>query len=113
MNFFIPIRRRYLSKLRRDSIGADFQSVRKLTNYVCAKPGCFPTLISNPAISLGPSASNEQVARARTPKSNGRGRSVLQGFYPAAAPAKYRSVERMSASNLISSDSTPKIKLIY
>ena len=30
--------RRYLSKLRRDSIGADFQSVRKLTNYVCAKP---------------------------------------------------------------------------
>ena len=28
----------YLSKLRRDSIGADFQSVRKLTNYVCAKP---------------------------------------------------------------------------
>ena len=23
----------YLSKLRRDSIGADFQSVRKLTNY--------------------------------------------------------------------------------
>ena len=64
-------------------------------------------------LSLGPSASNDQVARARTPKSNGRGRSVLQGFYPAAAPAKYRSVERMSASNLISSDSTPKIKLIY
>jgi len=30
--------RAYLSKLRRDSIGADFQSVRKLTNYVCAKP---------------------------------------------------------------------------
>jgi len=29
---------RYLSKLRRDSIGPDFQSVRKLTNYVCAKP---------------------------------------------------------------------------
>ena len=28
----------YLSRLRRDSIGADFQSVRKLTNYVCAKP---------------------------------------------------------------------------
>ena len=28
----------YLSKLRRDSIGTDFQSVRKLTNYVCAKP---------------------------------------------------------------------------
>ena len=28
----------YLSKLRRDSVGADFQSVRKLTNYVCAKP---------------------------------------------------------------------------
>ena len=27
----------YLSKLRRDSIGADFQSVRKLTNYVYAK----------------------------------------------------------------------------
>jgi hypothetical protein len=24
----------YLSKLRRDSVGADFQSVRKLTNYV-------------------------------------------------------------------------------
>ena len=29
---------RYLSKLRRDSVGADFQSVRKLTNYVCAAP---------------------------------------------------------------------------
>ena len=29
---------RYLSRLRRDSVGADFQSVRKLTNYVCAKP---------------------------------------------------------------------------
>jgi len=28
----------YLSKLRRDSVGPDFQSVRKLTNYVCAKP---------------------------------------------------------------------------
>jgi len=28
----------YLSKLRRDSVGADFQSVRKLTNYVCVKP---------------------------------------------------------------------------
>ena len=28
----------YLSKLRRDSVGADFQSVRRLTNYVCAKP---------------------------------------------------------------------------
>ena len=28
----------YLSKLRRDSVGADFQSVCKLTNYVCAKP---------------------------------------------------------------------------
>ena len=28
----------YLSKLRRDSVGADFQSVRKLTNYVCAEP---------------------------------------------------------------------------
>ena len=28
----------YLSKLRRDSIGTDFQSVRKLSNYVCAKP---------------------------------------------------------------------------
>ena len=28
----------YLSKLRRDSVGADFQSVRKLTNYICAKP---------------------------------------------------------------------------
>ena len=28
----------YLSRLRRDSVGADFQSVRKLTNYVCAKP---------------------------------------------------------------------------
>ena len=28
----------YLSKLRRDSIGTDFQSVRKLTNYICAKP---------------------------------------------------------------------------
>ena len=28
----------YLSKLRRDSVGADFQSVRKLTNYVCATP---------------------------------------------------------------------------
>ena len=27
----------YLSRLRRDSIGADFQSVRKLTNYICAK----------------------------------------------------------------------------
>jgi hypothetical protein len=26
------------SKLRRDSVGAGFQSVRKLTNYVCAKP---------------------------------------------------------------------------
>ena len=31
---FLP----YLSKLRRDSVGADFQSVRKLTNYVCATP---------------------------------------------------------------------------
>ena len=30
--------RSYLSRLRRDSVGADFQSVRKLTNYVCAKP---------------------------------------------------------------------------
>ena len=28
----------YLSKLRCDSVGADFQSVRKLTNYVCAAP---------------------------------------------------------------------------
>jgi len=28
----------YLSKLRRDSVGADFQSVRKLTNYVCDAP---------------------------------------------------------------------------
>ena len=28
----------YLSKLRRDSVGADFQSVRKLTNYVYATP---------------------------------------------------------------------------
>ena len=28
----------YLSRLRRDSVGADFQSVRKLTNYVCTKP---------------------------------------------------------------------------
>ena len=28
----------YLSKLRRDSVGADFQSVRKLTNYIYAKP---------------------------------------------------------------------------
>ena len=28
----------YLSKLRHDSIGVDFQSVCKLTNYVCAKP---------------------------------------------------------------------------
>ena len=28
----------YLSKLRRDSVGPDFQSVRTLTNYVCAKP---------------------------------------------------------------------------
>ena len=28
----------YLSKLRRDSVGADFQSVHKLTNYVCAAP---------------------------------------------------------------------------
>ena len=28
----------YLSKLRRNSVGADFQSVRKLTNYICAKP---------------------------------------------------------------------------
>ena len=27
----------YLSNLRRDSIGTDFQSVFKLTNYVCAK----------------------------------------------------------------------------
>ena len=26
----------YLSKLRRDSVGADFQSARKLTNYVSA-----------------------------------------------------------------------------
>ena len=72
-----------------------------------------PAKIKTPRVSLGPSVSNEQVARTRTPKSNGRGRSVLQGFYLAAAPAKYRSVERMSASNLISSDSTPKIKLIY
>ena len=30
--------RRYLSKLRRDSVGSDFQSVYKLTNYVCVKP---------------------------------------------------------------------------
>jgi hypothetical protein len=28
----------YLSKLRRDSVGADFQSARKLTNYVSAAP---------------------------------------------------------------------------
>ena len=28
----------YLRKLRRDSVGAAFQSVRKLTNYVCAAP---------------------------------------------------------------------------
>ena len=28
----------YLRGLRRDSVGADFQSVRKLTNHVCAKP---------------------------------------------------------------------------
>ena len=28
----------YLSRLKRDSIGTDFQSVRKLTNYICAKP---------------------------------------------------------------------------
>jgi len=28
----------YLSRLRRDSVGADFQSVRKLTNYICAAP---------------------------------------------------------------------------
>ena len=27
-----------LSKLRRDSVGADFQSVRKLTNYIYAAP---------------------------------------------------------------------------
>ena len=32
------LQRGYLSKLRRDSVGVDFQSVRKLTNYVCAKP---------------------------------------------------------------------------
>ena len=32
------VARSYLSKVRRDSVGADFQSVRKLTNYVCAKP---------------------------------------------------------------------------
>jgi len=28
----------YLSKLRRDSVGADFQSVRKLTNHIRATP---------------------------------------------------------------------------
>jgi len=34
----LPQQAHYLSKLRRDSVGADFQSVRKLTNYICAKP---------------------------------------------------------------------------
>jgi len=33
-----PLAHPYLSKLRRDSVGADFQSVRKLTNYVCVAP---------------------------------------------------------------------------
>jgi hypothetical protein len=32
----VPLR--YLSRLRRDSVGPDFQLVRKLTNYICAKP---------------------------------------------------------------------------
>ena len=44
---------------------------------------------------------------------NGRGRSVLQGLYLAAAYAKYRSAERMNARDLILSDSAPKNKLIY
>jgi len=38
---------------------------------------------------------------------------VLQGLILAAVSAKYRSIEIMTAGGLISSDSTPKIKLIY
>ena len=38
MIFRLSSDRIYLSRLRRDSVNADFQSVRKLTNYVCAKP---------------------------------------------------------------------------
>ena len=34
----LSLRHPYLSKLRRDSVGSDFQLVRKLTNYICAKP---------------------------------------------------------------------------
>jgi len=45
----------YLSKLRRDSVGADFQSVRKLTNYVCAAPlesRLSVRLLRNPTFSM-------------------------------------------------------------
>ena len=46
-----------LFRLRRDSVGADFQSVRKLTNYICAKPpeitseAVFQRLLGAPTIS--------------------------------------------------------------
>ena len=44
---------------------------------------------------------------------NRRGVSVLQGLILAAVYVKYRSVGRMTASDLILSDSTLKIEFIY
>jgi hypothetical protein len=44
---------------------------------------------------------------------NGRGVSVLQGLILAAVYVKYRSVGRMTAGDLILSDSTLKIEFIY
>jgi len=44
---------------------------------------------------------------------NGRGGNVLQGLILAAVSAKYRSAGRITAKYLISSDSIPKVKLIY
>lgn len=37
---------------------------------------------------------------------------MLQGLYPAAVSAKCRSIERMSAGNLVLSELSPKIELI-
>jgi hypothetical protein len=44
---------------------------------------------------------------------NGKGVSVLQGLILAAVSAKYHSAGTTIAGDLILSDSTPKIKLIY
>ena len=42
-----PLHFLYLSRLGRNSVGADFQLVRKLTNYICAKP---PELLATQSI---------------------------------------------------------------